>query len=90
MIMLSKTPFRISCSACLLLILTIVATGCGQSADSAMYLGNEEATREHMKEVDNEEHSHAGLTPASAAAPARSIEGAGVQEEESRAQQMGR
>jgi hypothetical protein len=89
MIMLTTNALRIPCTACLLLILTIVATGCGQSADSAMYLGNEEATREHMQEVDNEEHSHAGLIPASAA-PARSIEGAGIQEEESRAQQMGR
>jgi hypothetical protein len=41
------------------LLAALSLTGCGGvSADEAMYKGNEEATQEHMKEIDDEEQSH--------------------------------
>jgi hypothetical protein len=44
-------------SAVLLAALSLAGCG-GMSADEAMYKDNEEATREHMKEINDEEQAH--------------------------------
>lgn len=70
-----------------LLMGVLIASGCStQNSDSAYYIGNEEAVREHMKEVEFEERVNARESNPGAApvAPTNPAEGAGVSEEEAR------
>jgi hypothetical protein len=66
------------CSTILLGLMTFA--GCGESnSDAAYYTGDEEATREHMKEVEFEEQAH---YRESGGANAAQPQGDPVQEEE--------
>ncbi len=40
------------------LLLAVALAGCGISADEEYYLGDEQAVREHMQEVEDEERVH--------------------------------
>lgn len=50
-----------------LLLMAGCVLGCGGSADTAMYKDNEEATQQHMKEVEDQERAHRDAENAAAA-----------------------
>ena len=74
-------------SASLLTVLTLAGCG-GTSADEAAYKGNEEATQEHMKEINDEEQAHfAEMERTAPPISAQSLENPGAAEEEARFRQ---
>ncbi len=54
-----------------MLVTSLATSGCGGGAannDTALYQGDEEATREHMQEVEDEERAHFQQSPQQAQA----------------------
>jgi hypothetical protein len=45
------------------LLVAVVFASCGISDDEAFYSGDEEAVREHMQEVEDDERAHFQQTP---------------------------
>ena len=71
------------------LLAALLLAGCGgTSADEAMYKGNEEATKEHMQEIIDEEQAHyAEVERTAPPVSAQSLENPGAAAEEARFRQ---